>query len=182
MMDAMARRRTATEIVDAVTDAAHELFVERSPSAVSLREIAARAGVNLGLIHRYVGSKDDVIDLVLKRHTARARETIESSEGDEELLATVAETVVRRPSTGRLIAGLLLDGADIASIKGDFPLMERMAASGRDLDAAITYALALGWEVFGPSLLSAIDAAPDAEETEAALRDALAALACPAEG
>ena len=66
-------RRTADDIVTAVTEAAHELFTERSPAAVSLRQVAERAGVNLGLIHRYVGSKQDLVEAVLALHTRRAR-------------------------------------------------------------------------------------------------------------
>lgn len=173
----MTTRRTGAEIVDAVADAALELFVQRSPSAVSLREIADLAQVNLGLIHRYVGAKDDVVALVLRRHTERARTAIETAADGTELIAVIADTVVRRPSTGRLIAGLLLDGADLTEMKGEFPLLDRMARLDGDLDAALTYALALGWEVFGPSLLSALDADTDADATAGALRDAMTAIA-----
>ncbi|MBM4608397.1 TetR family transcriptional regulator, partial [Rhodococcus hoagii] len=33
----------------------------------SMRELAADAGVNLGLIHKHVGNKDDVVRAVLAR-------------------------------------------------------------------------------------------------------------------
>ncbi|MFN3256441.1 MAG: TetR/AcrR family transcriptional regulator [Ilumatobacter sp.] len=156
----MATRRTAQQIIEAVADGAAELFAERSPSAVSVREIAAAADVNLGLIHRYVGSKDDVIALVLTRHTERARAAIASAADTGQALDMVAETVVNNPATGRLVAGLILDGVDVAAVKGEFPMLELLANDHDPVDAAITYALALGWEVFGPSLLNAVDASP----------------------
>lgn len=173
----MTPKRTAAQIVDAVADAAHDLLVERSPSAVSLREIAAAAQVNLGLIHRYVGSKDDVIALVLARHTQRARSTTELS--TDELTHQVADVIVNRPATGRLIAGMVLDGVDVAALKDEFPLLKQLATSGDATNAAITYALALGWEVFGPSLLSAIDANPAPNELVDALTVALDAVQAP---
>lgn len=170
----MPKRRTADEIVDAILAAARELFLERSPSAVSVREIADRAGINLGLIHRYVGSKDDVIKLVLDRHTAAARAAAAAYPTTDELLKQIAHATAHRPATGRLLAGLILDGFDVAALKREFPLLERFAKRDQDLGAVMSYALALGWEVFGPSLLQAadVDADPDvvAEALAAAMR------------
>jgi AcrR family transcriptional regulator len=175
----MPTRRTADEIIDAVVSAAGRLLLQRSPSAVSMRDIAAEADVNLGLIHRYVGSKDDVVALVLRRHTALARSMVEDVPDDERVLDRVAEVIVDRPGTGPLMAGLILDGVDVATLKGDFPLLEQLAGDGPELQAAITYALALGWEVFGPSLLAAADVDPTSEELVAALRVALDAIHSP---
>jgi len=167
-------KRTAGQIVDAVADAGYALFVERSPSAVSLREIAAAANVNLGLIHRYVGSKDDVIALVLARHSRRAEALIGLS--DRDLMHHVADAVVNHPSTGRLVAGMILDGVDVTAVKGDFPLLGQLAKNRDATGAALTYALALGWEVFGPSLMGALDAAADPDELVEALDRAMNAI------
>lgn len=71
-----APRRSGAEIVEAIAAGAHRLFVERGPAAVSLRDIATDAGVNLGLIHRHVGGKDDVVALVLVRHGAAATKAL----------------------------------------------------------------------------------------------------------
>lgn len=171
----MTQKRTADEIVDAIAEAGHRLFLERSPSAVSVREIATEANVNLGLIHRYVGSKDDVIALVLRRHTARARTAI-SEIAPDDLLRQVAEVVVRHPATGRLIGGMILDGVDVAELKGEFPLLESLRGDGGEVGAALTYALALGWEVFGPSLLAATGARPEPDELTDAVADAMVAI------
>jgi AcrR family transcriptional regulator len=175
----MPTRRTSDEIIDAVANAAGRLLLERSPSAVSVRDIATEADVNLGLIHRYVGSKDDVVALVLRRHTTRARSMLEQVPDDGDVLGHVAEVIVGRPGTGPLMAGLILDGVDVATLKGDFPLLEQLARDGSELRAAMTYALALGWEVFGPSLLAAADAEPSRDELVTALRVALDAVHSP---
>jgi AcrR family transcriptional regulator len=167
-------KRTAAQIVDAVAEAGYDLFVERSPSAVSLREIAAAANVNLGLIHRYVGSKDDVIALVLARHTRRAQAITEL--GHRDLMHQVADSVVNRPSTGRLMAGMILDGVDVTVLKDDFPLLEQLAKNSDATSAALTYALALGWEVFGPSLVAALDTSADPNELVEALDTAMNAI------
>ena len=172
----MAPRRTAQQIIDAVAAGATELFLERSPSAVSVREIAAAAHVNLGLIHRYVGSKDDIIALVLSRHTERAAAAIASTESSSQALDLIAKAVVTNPATGRLVAGLILDGVDVAAIKGDFPLLDHLAHDHSPLDAALTYALALGWEVFGASLLNAVDASPSHDDLTDRLARALKAV------
>jgi TetR/AcrR family transcriptional regulator, repressor for neighboring sulfatase len=48
----------------AILDAAATLFAHRGIDAVSLRDIATAADVNLTLIRRYVGSRDDLIGAV----------------------------------------------------------------------------------------------------------------------
>src|SRR5271157_1434984 len=45
------------EVVAAGLEAAGELFAEKGPAATSIREVAARAGVNHGLLHRHFGRK-----------------------------------------------------------------------------------------------------------------------------
>lgn len=171
----MSQRRTAEQIVDAIAGGARGLFLNRSPSAVSIREIAAASGVNLGLIHRYVGTKDDVIALVLDRHTLAARALIEQT-GDGDLLASVAGAAVHSPGSGRLVAGLILDGVDVAALKGHFPLLEGSAQRSEDIDVAMAYALALGWEVFGSTLLDSMNAESDPNEIASKLADAMSVI------
>lgn len=178
-------RRSGATIVDAIAAAAHRLFVERGPAAVSLREIAAAAEVNLGLIHRYVGGKDDVVALVLDRHgeaATRALAPVVDLEGLLDLIASGA-----RPSA-RLFAGILLDDVDAVRLKREFPVAValtdalRAAPAGFGADAATTAALlqslVLGWEIFGPFLLAAAgaDRAADDPEARVALRAALQAM------
>jgi AcrR family transcriptional regulator len=70
--DAAAARPLGREAVrHALVDAAIELIVERGLS-VSVRDIAAHAGVNHGLVHTYFGSKDGLLAAAYDEINARA--------------------------------------------------------------------------------------------------------------
>lgn len=175
-------RRTRAEIVDAIGEAARQLLVARGPAAVTLREIAAAADVNLGLIHRYVGSKDDVIALVLDRHGTTARAVLASAEDLDDLLDLLASSP-HLTDTGRLFAGLVLDGVDALRLKREFPIAEALTAALAEkhpeadpaLTAALLQALVLGWELFSPFLLGAAGA-EQSEDNGSLLRAALETL------
>ena len=64
-------RRDATE---ALLDAAEALLVEVGYSAITVRKLADRAGVNHGLVHYYFGSMEEVFLQTLERFTARLTE------------------------------------------------------------------------------------------------------------
>ena len=46
------------------------------PAAISLRDVAARAGVNYGLIHQYIGTKDDLLRLVVQQVSEQTAERV----------------------------------------------------------------------------------------------------------
>ena len=46
--------------------AARDLFARRGVDGVSVREIAAAAGVNHALVHRYFGTKNDMVAEILE--------------------------------------------------------------------------------------------------------------------
>jgi TetR/AcrR family transcriptional regulator, repressor for neighboring sulfatase len=54
-------RRSREEVGQALIDAAAELLAERSSGHVTVRDIAARADVNPTLIHRYFGTKRNLM-------------------------------------------------------------------------------------------------------------------------
>ena len=58
------------EVREAVLEAATRVFGRNGVEAASLREIAAEANVQPGLINRYVGKRDNLIDAVYQRLTA----------------------------------------------------------------------------------------------------------------
>lgn len=61
MPEMHSKRSSADETRAALVDALIELLGERSVAAISVREVAAAAGVNHGLVHRYFGSKDALV-------------------------------------------------------------------------------------------------------------------------
>lgn len=55
-------------VVTRVLDAAEELFSDHPYADVSVRAIGEAAGVSHALVHRYMGSKADILRAVLARH------------------------------------------------------------------------------------------------------------------
>ncbi len=154
------RPRGRVEVVAAVLDSAERLFVRYGPSNVGLRDIAREAHINLGLIHRHIGSKDDLLQAVFQRFM---REGVERMQ-DVHSWADVVELVFT-PTSGyfnytHLLAWLLLEGTDPAALAGDqralAVVVERAATeTGGDLDRARTLvagllSMAYGWQVFAP--------------------------------
>lgn len=68
----------------ALLQSAIRLFSEKGFSGVELREIAADAGVTVGLIRHYYGSKDDLIDAAVAQVSARLQKVFESIMSDLE--------------------------------------------------------------------------------------------------
>src|SRR5207302_83583 len=62
--------RGRAEIIDAVVEVATELFANRGPSAVSLRDVAGAAGVTLSQIYRHIGNKEALLGAVLAADVA----------------------------------------------------------------------------------------------------------------
>ncbi len=58
-------------VTEALLDAAERLLVEHGYAAITSRALAARAGVNNGLVHYYFGSMEEVLVQVLERFTER---------------------------------------------------------------------------------------------------------------
>jgi AcrR family transcriptional regulator len=160
----------------AVLDAAMTLFAARGPASVSVRDIAAAAGVNHALVHRHFGSKQEVLRAVLERAAhelaATATTITESRGGIAQLFAVSAE----RATYWQALARAMLDGENPRALQRDFPTVHRMIellqAERRQprqqvdtdtlsppLDARLvvgtTSALTLGWLLFEPLLLAA---------------------------
>jgi AcrR family transcriptional regulator len=176
--DRPARDRAVVALVAAAT----ELFAARGPDGVSLREIAARAGLNYGLIHQYVGSKDDLLALVIAQSTANTAARFAEADGVDEALELLQGPVGGDRPYPRLLAWAILQGRDPAELAGPSPALPRLIAmlprpevsddlmDDPRLRAAAIAALTLGWSLFGAFVLKA------AELDEVALDEAQAAV------
>lgn len=152
-------------VVEAVQRAAAELFAERGVAATSSREIAERAGVNYGLIHRHFGSRDDLIRAVMTRMAVEFRQGFEAAlaAGQSPFLAAV-----RHPAYPRALARAALDGLDVTALLTENPtigsVMSLFASTRGDgeltIDDRIAIAMlslsVLGWTVFGPFVRDAV--------------------------
>jgi AcrR family transcriptional regulator len=139
--------RGRDEVVAALVDAAGRELAAKGAAGVSVRAVAAAAGVNHGLVHRHFGSKDALVAAVLDDLAGRMATRAEADPawpfgasggglaGDDELLDRF----------WRILARTILDGGD--------RLCERGLPEGRArLVAAQSVALALGWLLYEPFL------------------------------
>ncbi len=150
----------------ALLAAAAELFADRGPSAVSVREVAARAGVNHGLVHRHFGSKEALLRDCMTELTRQIADEIDSS---APLLEVPADLLARleRSAYWKVLARALLDGADPKQLQESFPVVAALLADvrralrqgqlavGTDprVLTAMGVAFGLGWLLFEPFLL-----------------------------
>jgi TetR/AcrR family transcriptional regulator, repressor for neighboring sulfatase len=183
--------RAAVE--ERVLGAARELFAEKGYAAVSVREIAAQAGVSHALVYRYLGSKLDVLAAVLQRN----QEWIVARASSATTLREAALTMVReirrdRRDYFKLVARLAMSTLPEDMPRPDFPAARRLlevaeeeaADLGVERDSvtrqglvAALIALAIGWTVLEDLLLpvSGLEEAGD-PQAEAALERALLTL------
>lgn len=147
------------EVVEAVLNAASALFAEKGPTATSIREVATRAGVNHGLVHRHFGSKRQLLADTLQ-HLA------DSAAALREAGAPIEELEAAHDLHLRVMVRSTLDGFPIEELQERKPGMEWLLeqirpghADDRDarLAAAHAIALQLGWRLMGPSLRAGLD-------------------------
>ena len=126
-----------SEVMEAVLDAATELFAERGPDAVTVREVADRAGVNHALIHRHFGTKEELLRIVLakaiERMAAVARDTTNTGEDIRDVIAAMR----REEPAIRLLAWALLAGYPIEQIWPEYPAFQKVqSVLAEDRDVA----------------------------------------------
>ena len=171
-------------------DAAERLFVRSGPSNVSLRDVAREAHVNLGLIHRHVGSKDDLVRTVFARFMRQGVERMQAMQTWADVVQLVFTPTTEYFNYTHLLGWLLLEGADPAVLVGEvspLPVVVERAAPevGGDLDrggtlVAALLSMAYGWQVFAPYFQHALGSGEELATLSAkvaALSGALAAQA-----
>jgi TetR/AcrR family transcriptional regulator, repressor for neighboring sulfatase len=170
------------EVSAAVLLAASELFAEKGPAATSIREVAARAGVNHGLLHRHFGSKRQLLAATLQYLADSAAELRESGASAEQLEAVYE-------FQARVMVRSTLDGFPVEELQQRFPGMElflEQVRTGHSDDrtarllAAHGMALQVGWGLFGPTLRVAFGLQDlDDAEIRAAVADQITKIIAP---
>jgi AcrR family transcriptional regulator len=151
----------------AILSAARELFAAHGVDGVSVRQIAARAGVNHALVHRYFGAKDDMVAAILLAE-GRRMSALGRPEADHETsLAALREILLHALSDGRTSLLLMLraeiDGMTPERMLEGEPLrplvllqawLEENASEGSRLD---THALSM---VVGAAMMGLVSCQP----------------------
>jgi len=176
-----ARPTGRDEVRAAVLDAAGRHFAARGANA-SLRDIAAEAGVNLGLIHRHFGNKDDLLQAVLDTQRRAGVGLVGATPDVATAVRAIFEETVYKDQHVRTLAWLLLDEEQGRSLRHEYPTIDALRARVGDDPEARTrlmaaFTMVYGWTVFGPQLLEAFGWSPDdragVERDLATLLDAL---------
>jgi TetR/AcrR family transcriptional regulator, repressor for neighboring sulfatase len=179
------------EILDAVLDAAEQLFTASGPFEVSLRAIAQAAGVNYGLVHRHFGTKDALFERLLQRYADRWAERME----ELDYQGALDELLGADPETGayvRLLAWTLLSDRETPQSDAhrryatldQLPVLAATAESETVADSnarkeatAAALAFAFGWRFFNPFIRDALHMPADPADLQAAMRSYLHGLA-----
>jgi len=180
--------RGRDEVRAALLDAAADLFAARGPAAVSVRDVAARAGVNHGLVHRHFGSKEALVAATLEQLAAAAAAPVPDARSADELGRLVGRTVDER--FWRVLAWSLLEGREPAGLQAHFPVLDELvrlvgrehrdAGSSDDPRLVVVQAVAfaLGSLLFEAYLRHAVGLG-DADDARAANRERWLSLLAP---
>ena len=113
------------QVIEATIVAATRLFSQRNPSQVSVREIAAAAGVSHALVHRYMGSKEEIFAAALARSRADAADYWVKDHGMSQTAGTF-ESDLPPGRYVRTIVRAALDGVEIHPEDVKFPHADAM--------------------------------------------------------
>lgn len=170
-----AKGRKAVE--EALIEAASDLLAEVGPRATSVRDMAARAGVNHGQVHHYFGGKQGLLKEAMKtmarRHFESIRELSEGSPIPPPLATGEDQRYVRAMMRATIEGDLELarteidEGVSVSRSVLDF-MTERLGLAEPSIDAKVAMAestaLQLGWLAFEPFLFLVADVKPEEED------------------
>jgi AcrR family transcriptional regulator len=173
------------QVRSAVLTATSALVAERGPDGFSVREIAARAGINHALVHRHFGTKADVLEQMLAADAeAVAAAVVESGlptsgQAGGDVVAELLDLLADRPSYWRTLVHAVLDSPE-AALPGTASTTELFSGLWRDGDderavpTSVAGMTVLGWLIFGEFMTDATGA--DATEVRRAVAEQVAAL------
>lgn len=160
---------------EAVISAAAALFAEKGPAATSIREIAAAAGVNHGLLHRHFGGKAELVRVVHDHLAGRLAETAPFSEATLASALDAFHTLAEHREYWLVLTRAMLDGELRDVLASDLPGARRMvqtlaavlpedaALDAREL-VAMAFAFSLGWLLLRDFIQAATGAGDDVPE------------------
>lgn len=123
--------RGREEVTQALIEAAAELFSKYGVEGVSVRDVAARADVNHGLIHRHFGSKENLRLKTQEYLAARVREAIGFPTSYQEALDKGFHALRTQDAFWRVLARTFLDGEFHGDVQSDFPFIRNLVDLAR---------------------------------------------------
>lgn len=113
-----AKQRAHAEVLDAITDAARNELAEVGAAALSLRKVARSLGMVSSAIYRYVGSRDELLTLLIVRAYDDLGTTVEQADSPDDrpfrrwvaAASAVREWAVANPHEYALVYGSPVPG------------------------------------------------------------------------
>jgi TetR/AcrR family transcriptional regulator, repressor for neighboring sulfatase len=108
----MSTRGDSAATRQAILKAARELFAAHGVDGVSVRQIAAAAGINHALVHRYFGTKNEMVGAILASE-AEAMSSLSRADADEAEALVTLRGILEHVLTARRTTLLLMLRAEI---------------------------------------------------------------------
>ena len=184
-------RRSREEVSQALVEAAAALFAERASGRVTVRDIAARADVNPALVHRYFGTKRNLMGAAMEEAQRHVVTQIDLMPDVVQGASTVFHAALQEREFVATLARATLDGV-LPELPGGYPSMRRLVQrfeaeledrgihghhDPRVVVACLT-SLTMGYALFGQFIRrgTGLDGEPD-ECVEAAIVEILRDMA-----
>ena len=164
--DASGRPRGREAVRTSILEAAADLMAQHG-AAASLRDIAAAAGVNLGLIHRHFGNKSDLRRAVLVYLGEAQRARLEAAPGQPSLRA-LFDALRDDDRNWRIMVRAMMSGEKMTEVQDRFPVVERIVQLATDAADPATHpdevrfrvarmiATTVGWLVLEPFIVESV--------------------------
>ncbi len=112
--------RPAGDSREKILNAARDLFGEKGVDATSIRAIARQAGVNLGMIHYFFQTKDNLVDAVLERYFKNVGAALESVPADadpRQRLAAAITGIVKYLQNNQQVVRIVIREYSVGSLR-----------------------------------------------------------------
>jgi TetR/AcrR family transcriptional regulator, repressor for neighboring sulfatase len=157
------------DVVAAVIGAAGELFSRHGFDGVSIRDIAKKAGVNHGLIHRHFGSKENLRRSTLQHMADAMLADVQDAGSIGDLSRRAFQSLEKHEHFWRILARTILDGYGTGEIHRHYPiarhLIERVTEAMKEgtlrggidprMVVAAMFSFSWGFIMFEPFILAA---------------------------
>jgi AcrR family transcriptional regulator len=154
--------RGKAAVREALVEAAADLLAEEGD--VSVRTIAAKAGVNHGLVHHYFDGKDGLRRAVLDHLVEQQAARLADVDLEDPLALVEAAMRIARDDRRffRILSRAMLDGELPTPLQSAFPVVRKLVGALGDagvgdpkVRVAEGIALTFGWMLFAPWIAAA---------------------------
>ena len=141
-MNLCSRRPKEATIVPDLLDAVEQLCTDKSPALVGMREIAAEAGLSVGVAYRYFDSKTALIGAAMDRIGERLAGAVTGSDDLTKAMESLWKAFDDNPAFINIGSWMILDGHNMSEVMSKHPAARDLIsqASQRGMNDPQTFA------------------------------------------